>query len=292
MIKGTVAMRKLKALEEGSLTDTIFLVGENDETAQEIRAFRVDLIVSSEFFEKLLDSPLTQTSDRKIRLKNIEPEIFKIVIEFIHMCGHLIVSKVDNLETCLKVASAAEEYMIEDLAELCSKLLEDKFLKVDNVWAMLHKYHLVNAIASPCLKLLSLKTEDCLRHKSFLQISDDGLKLFLSLDEMAISSESELLRACVKYSGNFADQRSAFREICLPDLRLFADDIKMDLVQEIMHLLTNDELTCLAAFKHPLRRNWCPKIVPTLSALTKSRARVTLEDYDSYCASYYPTPYY
>ncbi|XP_065335440.1 kelch repeat and BTB domain-containing protein 8-like [Cloeon dipterum] len=194
----TVASKKLKALQEGLLTDVVFLVGENDETAEEIRAVRFDLTVSSTFFANLFNSPLTLKCDGKFRLKNIEPRVFKLIVEFTHLSGQLV-SEVDSLETCLKLASAADEYMIDDLAALCSKLLEDKFLGVDNVWAVLSEHIMVEAVSSVCLKFLGSKANVCLKRMEFLDASEEAVKLFCNLDEMNVESESELLVALLHY---------------------------------------------------------------------------------------------
>ncbi|XP_065336506.1 uncharacterized protein LOC135937288 [Cloeon dipterum] len=148
----TLARKKLKALKEGLVTDVVFLVGANDATAQEIRAILSDLVVSSEFFVNLLNSPLTVKYDGKIRIKNVEPKIFGLVIEFTHLSGQLV-SEVDSLDTCLKLAAAADEYMIDELGCVCSKLLEDRFLTVDNVWTVLLEYITVQAVVSACFKV-------------------------------------------------------------------------------------------------------------------------------------------
>ncbi|XP_065336377.1 uncharacterized protein LOC135937207 [Cloeon dipterum] len=202
----TMARKKLKALNEGLVTDVVFLVGATDATAQEIRAFRSDLVVSSEFFVSLLDSPLTLKRHGKIRLKNIEPKIFGLVIEFTHLSGQLV-SEVDGLDTCLKLAAAADEYMIDDLGSVCLKLLEDRFLTVDNVWTVLSENCMVEAVASTCIKILGSKTSVCLNHPSFLEASEEAVKLFFNLDKMNIKSESELLEACLRYNKTKENQR-------------------------------------------------------------------------------------
>ncbi|XP_065336582.1 uncharacterized protein LOC135937360 [Cloeon dipterum] len=163
---GKVASKKLKALQDGFYTDVVFLVGEKDESAEEIHAVSFDLSVSSMFFANLFNSPLTLKSDGKFRLKNIEPKIFKLIVKFTHLSEQLV-SNVDSLETCLMLASAAEEYLMDDLAEHCSKLLEDKFLKVDNVWNVLSEHHLVKGIASSCLQVSRMEI-NCMVHELFL----------------------------------------------------------------------------------------------------------------------------
>ncbi|XP_065335437.1 uncharacterized protein LOC135936523 [Cloeon dipterum] len=267
----TVASKKLKALQEGLLTDVVFLVGENDETAEEIRAVKFDLTVSSTFFANLFNCPLTLKCDGKFRLKNIEPRVFKLIVEFTHLSGQLV-SDVDSLETCLKLASAAKEYLIDDLAALCSKLLEDKFLAVDNVWAVLGKHHLVESIASSCLQLLRSETSECLKHRSFLDASEEAIKLFLTLEKMDITSESELLDACLRYASSKEDQRDVFRRCCLRDLRILALD-SVDLAR-VADFLTPEEKVGIVSCTSPLTKmiGAAPQLSPGLCPISEERS--------------------
>ncbi|XP_065335161.1 uncharacterized protein LOC135936325 [Cloeon dipterum] len=267
----TVASKKLKALQEGLLTDVVFLVGENDETAEEIWAVKFDLTVSSMFFANLFNSPLTLKCDGKIRLKNIEPQVFKLIVEFTHLSGHLL-SEVDSLDTCLKLAAAADEYMIDDLTALCSKLLEDKFLAVDNVWTVLSKNFRVDTISSACLKFLGSKANVCLKHPSFLEASEEAVKLFYNLDEMSIESESELLSACLRYIKTKENQREVFRQCCLPGLRLLALD-SADLVK-VFPMLTLEEKTSIVTWKSPLMAAEKPQLAAGLCPISKRRSEI------------------
>ncbi|XP_065336077.1 uncharacterized protein LOC135936982 [Cloeon dipterum] len=268
----TMATKKLKALKEGIVTDVVFLVGVTDATAQEIRAIRSDLVVSSEFFVSLLDSPLTLKRDGKIRLKNIEPKIFQLLIEFTHLSGQLV-SEVDSLDCCLKLALAADEYMIDDLGPVCSKLLEGQFLTVDNVWTALSQHVRVKAISSACLKILGSKTSDCLKHPSFLEASEEAVKLFCGLDKMNIQSELELLEACLRYTKIKENQRGVFRQCCLPGLRLLALD-SADLAK-VFPMLTLEEKTSIAAWKSPLMAAEKPKLASGLCPISNARSDIT-----------------
>ncbi|XP_065345946.1 uncharacterized protein LOC135943377 [Cloeon dipterum] len=267
-----MATKKLKALKGGLVSDVVFLVGATDATAQEIHAFRSDLVVSSEFFVSLLDSPLTLKRDGKIRLKNIEPKVFELVIEFTHLCGHLV-SEVDSLDCCLQLAAAADEYMIYELGSECSKLLEDNFLTVDNVWTVLSQHYMVEAVSSVCLKILGSKTSVCLKQASFLEASEETVKLFCNLDKMSIESESELLSACLKYIKTKRNQRELFRQCCLPGLRLLTLD-SADLAK-VFPMLTREEKTSVLISTSPLIGAKKPQLAPGLCPISIGRSLIT-----------------
>ncbi|XP_065334883.1 uncharacterized protein LOC135936114 [Cloeon dipterum] len=267
----TVASKKLRALQEMLLTDVVFLFGENDELR--IPAFKFELMVCSEYFANLFNSPVTLKYDGKFRLENIEPHIFAMVVEFTHLSGQLV-SNVDSLETCLKLACAAEEFMIDDLAALCSVLLEAKFLSVDNVWAVLSEHCLDQGIASPCLQLLRSETRECLRHRSFLDASEEAIKLFLTLEQMDISSESELLEACLQYASSKDSSRDVFRRCFLRDLRILVLDTAH--LAKVAHFLTPEEKISIVNHTSPLLKmiGETLQLSPSLCPISEGRTEV------------------
>jgi len=48
------------------------------------------------------------------------------------------------------------------------------------------------------LQVLSLETEECLGHKTFLKASEESLIFLLNLDKLAIDSELDLIEAAIK----------------------------------------------------------------------------------------------
>ncbi|XP_065335134.1 uncharacterized protein LOC135936301 [Cloeon dipterum] len=197
--RSSVAVKKLKALHDGKLaTDVIFVIGADDEITEEIAAIKSDLVLSSEYFGRLFSSTWTPPNETKIRLRNIDGSTFLLIVEFCTLSGQLV-SDVGSLEECLRLARAADEFLIRDLSCLCAQMLEDSFLSVDNVWKVMNKHYQINAITSPCLKFLSSKSEQCLQHPSFMDARCEAVQLFLSLKKMNISSELELLDACLRF---------------------------------------------------------------------------------------------
>ncbi|XP_065336070.1 uncharacterized protein LOC135936975 [Cloeon dipterum] len=204
-----IATKKLRALEEGRLpTDCVFLVGRNDHSAQEVRAFKHDLQVCSECFDGFFNTFVTDTA--LIRLRNVEPNIFKLVVEFAYLSGQLV-TEVSCLEECLHLAQAADEFMIDELSDLCVKILEENFLTVDNVRRVLNAWHHVTAVGLACLKLLSSSARECLNPKRFCEANEQALKLFLSLDNVNYKSEVEVFRACIAYV-----ESTSRDKVCLP----------------------------------------------------------------------------
>ncbi|CAB3388298.1 Hypothetical predicted protein [Cloeon dipterum] len=271
----TVAAMKLKALADGHLTDCVFLVGRNERLAKEIRAFRLELIVSSEYFSGLLNSPLTLANPGPIRVKTIEPDVFKLVIEFIHLSGHLK-SKVGSLEVCLQLARAADEYLLDDLSHLCLEQLRNKFLLVDNVWNVLTEHRLIRGIAKACLELLEVHASECLREVSFFEASEEAVKLFLSLDKMEIESEMELVDACIEYAEKKKEKKDVFRRAFLPNLRLL--NLSTKNLMKVLPFLTVEEKTYLAAHGSPLKVGWTPKTLPSLCDNGSSREKRLSEE--------------
>ncbi|CAB3361068.1 Hypothetical predicted protein [Cloeon dipterum] len=186
--------KKRIALENGEHTDCTFIVGPNDEYAEVIHASKFDLVLASEYFDRMLKSPFTAPGP--IRVKKAEPHIFKLLIEFVHF--NSLSTPLTDLNEAVQLAKAADEYLIEELGDFCSKQIYE-LLTVETIWTTLSTNFRIRFISSSCGKFLAEHTEMCISHSSFLRISVEVLDWFLQLREMNIQSETELIRACLKY---------------------------------------------------------------------------------------------
>ncbi|XP_065339643.1 uncharacterized protein LOC135939251 [Cloeon dipterum] len=208
-----ITEKKRRALEMGENTDCAFLVGPDDEMAEVIHASKFDLVSSSEFFKAMMRSPLTQPGP--IRIRQLEPRIFKMVLEYVHL--HHLSTKPIDLEDAIQLARAADEYLIDDLATLCSKIVEG-MLTVDKVWKVANENHTVKCVANGCIKILTEETCSCLDHESFLEIREDTVIWFLTLPEMNIETETTVINACLKYCRSRIDMN--LMRTFIPHLRL------------------------------------------------------------------------
>ncbi|XP_059482032.1 uncharacterized protein LOC132200530 [Neocloeon triangulifer] len=262
--------RKLEALEKGEGTDCVFLVGSDENTAQTFHALKIDLFAGSEYFRRLLESPLTPT-EGPIRLKLTEPHFFKMVMEHVHV--YRLQTKVVNLDDAVGLALVADEFMIEELG-VQSAVFVFKFLSPRTVWELFEKFAINKYIVSACKKFLCLRTRECFYADQFLEIQLETLVSFLAIEEqMSIKSEDELVNACVKLAlskNGEIETRSIIRAV-IPHLRLQTLD-EDDLVP-LSQWLTLEEKIFLTLKKHklPLLFETKPSKPPTICSIKVPR---------------------
>ncbi|XP_059482501.1 uncharacterized protein LOC132200794 [Neocloeon triangulifer] len=211
------AVWKLKALQTGDGTDCVFLVGPDDESAKLVHGSKFDLRAASEYFRGLFRSSLLIPSE-PIRVKHVEPSIFKMVIEFAHTRVH---TPVTNIQEAVKLARVADEFLMDELGAESTALIEH-FLTPENVWKVMEQSHLNKFVASACKKFLIGRTLECLEQSTFLEIGFEVLGLFLALDKMAINSELDLIASVVKLANSKKEDgdKRAVIQASLPHLRL------------------------------------------------------------------------
>ncbi|CAB3387203.1 Hypothetical predicted protein [Cloeon dipterum] len=229
------------------LADYAIKVVSKDQTVTEVKAFHSDLTIGS---KRLLELayPISGKPKKVLIVKDIDADVLKLALEFIHLNGNLL-SEVDSLDACVQLAVAADRFEIIGLEQFSAKLLMNKFLSPENVWNVLNSHHKSFVISTTCLKFLSLNTKECLQNGSFRDLEEEPFRLFLSLRDMADISEFELVSASLQISEKKTDPRTFFRNCCLPKLRLLAlnaDDFSK--LPRFFSYLTREEQEYLAFY--------------------------------------------
>ncbi|XP_059473725.1 uncharacterized protein LOC132195626 [Neocloeon triangulifer] len=239
--------RKLKALEKGEGTDCVFVVGRDDSEVEEFYGNKFDLRAASEYFEVLFRSPLTPPGP--IRVKHVEPRIFRMVIEFAHC--HKLFKHPANLEEAVLLARSADEFLMTELDIVCKTCIS-VFLKVDQVWKIYEMNNLCHLVAKSCQEFLCNKTLACLNHPTFLEIKTDTLISFLACGgKMNINSEADLVQACLNLANtkNSDDEKRLLIRSALPHLRLLTLDEGQ--ISALSDFLTDEEKSFLVFKKQP-----------------------------------------
>ncbi|XP_069686011.1 TD and POZ domain-containing protein 3-like [Periplaneta americana] len=122
LTKHSLVERGLEALEKGLAADCKFLVGKERE---EIVACKVLLAITSPVFEKQFYGSIGEKDP--VELLDIEPGVFKKMLQFIYSRRVGIVSR----EEALDLIKVAHKYWIYDLIKICMVYYLDNLDKKD-----------------------------------------------------------------------------------------------------------------------------------------------------------------
>ncbi|XP_059485125.1 uncharacterized protein LOC132202305 [Neocloeon triangulifer] len=238
--------KRWKAVKEGKMTDVTFSVGPDgdEENAQPVFANKFDLMVASEYFATLILS--VSSAPQVIKINNVEPHIFQMLIEFIHKFS--LDRDIESLDDAVKLTRAAFEYKVEELVIFTTKMIATKFLRPDTIWLVLDSLSDVPIVALECRKILAALTEDCLHDPSFLNITAKSLEIFLKIRVVNVSSEIELVWACIRLI-EARDQDRALIQVALQNLRLSTVEEQEEL-SVLLQYLTDEEKIAISLRMH------------------------------------------
>ncbi|XP_065346089.1 uncharacterized protein LOC135943472 [Cloeon dipterum] len=201
---------------------------------QAMRAQKVHLMACSPYIRKLID----QQPKGPITIDNVQPEIFKVLLEFIaHMRFEW--ANYMNMRYFIMLADAAEKLQVFCLGKACAEAIEGK-LTDKNIWDIYGEYSDIKFVAETCEKRLAKNTEMHLQLPGFLEIKPEALSKFLTLDEMEINSEMTLILASINYAEAQKNPREVFRKYALPHLRLLTLKL-IELPLKLEEWLNEDE---------------------------------------------------
>ncbi|CAB3366832.1 Hypothetical predicted protein [Cloeon dipterum] len=265
--------------EESPSCTVTFIVGDGDGNLEEVEACMKVLAANSDYFNVLLNEG--KTENRKIRLQLVEPDVFKLIVEFTHLSGWYK-STVDNLDLCLRLARAALEYSINDLITECTQLskalLSDS--KERDLWDYMSLNSDIQFFVQQCLELMATKAEFWLKLPSFCKASEDVVQIFLQRDDLNVSSEVELFRACRRYSRG--KKRDVFKRVCQPHLRLMFITENMLTGGEEKALLTECKAHTNAYSNAPARHRYEDS---TFTLTIKAKQPVFINGFDIFTES-------
>eukprot|EP01091_Cochliopodium_minus_P017070 TRINITY_DN6585_c0_g1_i1.p1 TRINITY_DN6585_c0_g1~~TRINITY_DN6585_c0_g1_i1.p1 ORF type:complete len:431 (-),score=121.89 TRINITY_DN6585_c0_g1_i1:95-1387(-) len=131
---------------------------------------------------------MRESNQKEIELKNISPYIFGLILDYFYL-GKCKVEAGQLLE----LYCASNEYMIEHLSEWCINELEEVLstrtcLELLNSVRKMEKEEIVgidlNDFVKQLFELIILETDECIKTKSFLSITEKDLIKILESDEL------------------------------------------------------------------------------------------------------------
>jgi len=131
-----------------------------------------------------------------------------------------------TLEDAVALGLAADEFLLNPLKSFCASEIK-RLVAVETVWKTLNSVIRIPDLPDACsevnkiivhskclsgsfpiisvlinlmlpFQVLSLKTNECLDHESFLEASEESLIFLLEMETLSIDSELDLIKACVK----------------------------------------------------------------------------------------------
>ncbi|XP_053431960.1 BTB/POZ domain-containing protein 19 isoform X4 [Nycticebus coucang] len=168
-------------------SDVRFVVGQE---RQEIFAHRCLLACRCSFFQRLLGSEPASRVESPVVLSTVPAEAFLAVLEFLYTNSVKLYR-----HSVLEVLTAAVEYGLEELRELCLEFVV-KVLDVELVCEALQVAVTfgLGPLQEYCIAFIEAHSQEALRTRGFLELSAPALLLLLRSDMLCVD-EAELVRA-------------------------------------------------------------------------------------------------
>lgn len=175
-----------------------------------VSAHRIVLSSNSDYFSAMFCTPLKESQENEVELKNVQGDILKQLVAFCY--SGLINLTESNVEALVQ---AATEFQLNDIVQVCSEFLIDR-LDVENsvgFFLFSDRYELkelnTRAINVICKNFAKVAAGD-----EFKQLlAPEKLASIFSMDNLKIDSEEELFNAIAGWIS--VDEK---RKSHLPDL--------------------------------------------------------------------------
>ncbi|XP_066125469.1 BTB/POZ domain-containing protein 19 isoform X3 [Saccopteryx bilineata] len=168
-------------------SDVRFVVGQE---RQEVFAHRCLLACRCNFFQRLLDPEPGPGVPIPVVLSTVPAEAFLAVLEFLYTNSVKL-----HRRSVLEVLTAAVEYGLEELRELCLEFVV-KVLDVELVCEALQMAVTfgLGPLQERCIAFIETHSQEVLRTRSFLELSAPALLPLLRSDKLCVD-EADLVRA-------------------------------------------------------------------------------------------------
>ncbi|XP_072750296.1 uncharacterized protein [Anoplolepis gracilipes] len=174
-------------LETGQWSDCKFIVGQEPQQ-QTLKGHKLFLAMSSPVFEAMFFGGMAEKND-PIPIKDVQPEAFKALLEYIYT------DKVElgSFELACELCYCAKKYMLPCLVEECTKYLWSDLSPKKACRA----YEFAQLFEEPvlmdkCLQIIRTRTDEVLKESSWEDVELGTLLKVLEQDDLQISSEVEL----------------------------------------------------------------------------------------------------
>lgn len=222
-------------------------------SGKDFRAHKLILGISSPVFEAMFYGPLS--SDDDIKITDIEPEIFQLLLNYIYTDR----VEISSIEEAFELLYASKKYLLEPLSEMCIAYIAAN-ISIENVTTILNYPDFMQD-----KKLISASIKLFCEHASYLlqgnqMLSLPCLKTILDCDEMNIG-EKDLIKYVFDWTIQYCEQQGipqSFmnrRDVLIKNnllqslrfLTLSSQDID-DLMTDVNCLLLPDETESIKSF--------------------------------------------
>ena len=195
---------------------------------REIPTHRAILAACSPYFLAMFTHELKESSQDKVDLHNMNPDILVSLVDFAYT-GHVEIT-VENVQEVLSVASLLQ---VTEVVEICCSFLKNQ-LDPQNCLGIRNF-----AEAHGCVELTTivdnfarLNFSEVAKGSEFLQHSCDNLIKLLESDVLHVNQEEEVFEAIIKWINHKPEERKARLPTLLAHVRLPMLPIKY-LVKEV-----------------------------------------------------------
>ncbi|KAL5016240.1 hypothetical protein ScPMuIL_005829 [Solemya velum] len=174
--------------------DVTFLVGK---LSVEISAHKFILVSRSCVFYAMLCGPLAEKPNHCIRTPDIEPAIFKLMLQYLYCEDAFVDSK--NAQDMLY---AAKKYSIQGLIDVCIRCLEST-MNANNVCSILEQAYFFDELElkRKCLEFIFHQPKDVIMSSAFNDLTPPCLMEVVRSDELDAKEES-IFEAVLRWADN------------------------------------------------------------------------------------------
>ncbi|XP_029167527.1 BTB/POZ domain-containing protein 1-like [Nylanderia fulva] len=193
--KQKISERGQYLLETGQWSDCKFIVGQEPQQ-QTLKGHKLFLAMSSPVFEAMFFGGMAEKND-PIPIKDVQPEAFKALLEYIYT------DKVElgSFELACELCYCAKKYMLPCLVEECTKYLWSDLSPKKACRA----YEFAQLFEEPvlmdkCLQIIRTKTDEVLKESSWEEVELGTLLKVLEQDNLQVNSEIELFTGVERWA--------------------------------------------------------------------------------------------
>ncbi|XP_020282828.1 BTB/POZ domain-containing protein 1-like [Pseudomyrmex gracilis] len=182
-------------LETGLWSDCQFIVGQEPQQ-QTLKGHKLFLAMTSPVFEAMFFGGMAEKND-PIPIKDVQPEAFKALLEYIYTDKVML----SSFELACELCYCAKKYMIPPLVEKCTKYLWSDLSPKKACRAFeFAKLFEEPVLTDKCMQIIRSKTDEVLNESSWEDIELDTVLTVLEQDELQINSEVDLFNAVERWA--------------------------------------------------------------------------------------------
>ncbi|OWF37866.1 kelch-like protein 24 [Mizuhopecten yessoensis] len=197
--------------EANRYTDVIVQVGD-----QSFHCHRIVLSAVSKFFDAMYSSGMRESREDRVRLKDITPPVFKLVISYVYKDTDVLTEH--TAEDLFKTSSLLQ---IDSLLTKCETFMENKMNSENclGVWKLARAFHNTN-LEAKCWTYIQKRFEEIRLTDEFVRLELDELCEIIKEDDLAVIREENVCDAVLRWVDAEEDERRVSIGIVFSHLRL------------------------------------------------------------------------